>query len=63
MIEVEVKVKSLSEVKLILAYTMRVGAKVVATGETVHCFFDGGRPAVIADRFPTLYEAMKATMD
>ena len=62
-IEVEVKVKSLSEVKLILAYTMRVGAKVVATGETVHCFFDGGRPAVIADRFPTLYEAMKATMD
>ena len=63
MIEVEVKVKNLSEVKLIIAYTMRVGDKVVATGETVHCFFDGGRPAVIADRFPTLYEAMKATME
>ena len=63
MIEISVKVKQLSEVKLIIAYEMRVGGKLVCTGETVHCFFDGGRPAVIADRFPTLYEAMKATMD
>ena len=61
-IEVEVKVKQLSEVKLIIAYTMRVEGKVVATGETVHCFFDGGRPAVIADRFPALYAAMLATI-
>jgi acyl-CoA thioesterase FadM len=60
---VQVKVKQLSEVKLIIAYTMRVEGKVVATGETVHCFFDGGRPAVIADRFPALYAAMLATME
>lgn len=61
-IEITVRVKQLSEVKLIIAYDMRVGGKTVCTGETVHCFFDGGRPAVIAERFPALYEAMKATM-
>ena len=61
MIEISVKVKQLSEVKLILAYDMRVDGKTVCTGETVHCFFDGGRPAVIKDRFPTLYDAMVQT--
>ena len=61
MIEISVKVKQLSEVKLILAYDMRVDGKTVCTGETVHCFFDGGRPAVIKDRFPTLYDAMIQT--
>lgn len=61
MIEISVKVKQLSEVKLILAYDMRVDGKTVCTGETVHCFFDGGRPAVIKDRFPSLYEAMIQT--
>ena len=61
-IEVEVKVKQLGGVKLIIGYEMRVRGQLVCTGETVHCFFDGGRPAVIADRFPALYEAMLATM-
>ena len=61
MIEISVKVKQLSEVKLILAYDMRVDGKTVCTGETVHCFFDGGRPAVIKDRFPTLYDSMIQT--
>ena len=61
-IEISVRVKQLSEVKLIIAYDMRVAGKLVCTGETVHCFFDGGRPAVIAERFPALYEAMVATM-
>ena len=61
MIEISVKVKQLSEVKLILAYDMRVDGKTVCTGETIHCFFDGGRPAVIKDRFPTLYDAMIQT--
>ena len=61
LIEISVKVKQLSEVKLILAYDMRVDGKTVCTGESVHCFFDGGRPAVIKDRFPTLYDAMIQT--
>ena len=60
-IEITVKVKQLSEVKLILTYDMRVDGRTVCTGETVHCFFDGGRPAVIKDRFPTLYDAMIQT--
>ncbi len=61
-IEITVKVKQLSEVKLVIAYDMRVDGKTVCTGETVHCFFDGGRPAVIKDRFPSLYEAMLQTL-
>jgi len=61
LIEITVKVKQISEVKLILAYDMRVDGRTVCTGETVHCFFDGGRPAVIKDRFPTLYDAMIQT--
>ena len=62
-IEVTVRVKQLSEVKLIIAYEMRCGGKLVCTGETVHCFFDGGRPAIIADRFPAFHTALLATMD
>ncbi len=61
-IEITVKVKQLSEVKLVIAYDMRVDGKTVCTGETVHCFFDGGRPAVIKERFPSLYEAMIQTL-
>ena len=61
-IEISVRIKQLSEVKLIIAYDMRVAGKTVCTGETVHCFFDGGRPAVIKDRFPALYEAMLQTL-
>ena len=41
---------------------MRVEGRLVCTGETVHCFFDGGRPAVIAERFPALYAAMMETL-
>ena len=62
-IEISVRIKQLSEVKLIIAYDMRVAGKLVCTGETVHCFFDGGRPAVIAERFPALYAAMKETLE
>ncbi|MBR5076909.1 MAG: acyl-CoA thioesterase [Bacteroidales bacterium] len=62
-IEIAVKVKQLSEVKLVIAYTMRVDGKVVCTAESTHCFFDGGRPAVIAERFPALYAAMKETLE
>ena len=63
LIEITVKVKQLSEVKLILAYDMRVDGRTVCTGETVHCFFDGGRPAVIAQRFPAFHAALLATVE
>ena len=57
-IEVSLKVKQLSELRLTIAYMMRVGGQVVCTAESTHCFFDAGRPAVIATRFPGLVEAM-----
>ena len=57
-IEVTVKVKQLSEIRLTIGYTMRVGSQVVCTAESTHCFFDAGRPAVIAERFPGLHAAM-----
>ena len=62
-IEIRVRVGQISEVKLVLAYEMRVEGRLVCTGETVHCFFDGGRPAVIAERFPALYDAMMQTLE
>ena len=57
-IEVSLRLKQLSEIRLTIAYTMRVGGQIVCTAESTHCFFDGGRPAVIATRFPGLVEAM-----
>ena len=57
-IEVSLRLKQLSEIRLTIAYTMRVGGQVVCTAESTHCFFDAGRPAVIATRFPGLVEAM-----
>ena len=57
-IEVSLRLKQLSEIRLTIAYTMRVGGQIVCTAESTHCFFDAGRPAVIATRFPGLVEAM-----
>lgn len=61
-VEVEVKVAEMSALKITFAYTMRVKGKVVCTGRSVHCFLEGGKPVVFAQRFPQLYEAIQ-TLD
>lgn len=53
-IEIDVRVLSVSGLKLTLGYEMKVEGLTVCTAESVHCFLENGRPVVIADRFPLL---------
>ena len=57
-IEVELTVAEMSELKISFAYTMRVGGKVVCTATSTHCFLANGRPVVLPKRFPVLYHAI-----
>ena len=61
-VEVELTVSEMSELKISFAYTMRVGGKVVCTATSTHCFLENGRPVPLATRFPQLYQAIKATL-
>ena len=58
LIEVEVKVGEMSELKISFNYTMRVGGKVVCTASSTHCFLEAGRPVALQERFPQLYAAI-----
>ena len=62
-IEVEVRIGSMSELKFEFFYTMRKEGKIVAEGHTVHCFTENGRPVVIQKRLPELYERIKKSME
>ena len=57
-IEIEVAVDGMSDLKISFAYTMRVAGKVVCTAVSTHCFLEAGRPVVFRDRFPQLYAAI-----
>lgn len=59
-IEIELKVAEMSALKISFAYTMKVAGKVVCTTTSTHCFLEGGRPVVLKDRFPELYDAIAA---
>ena len=61
-IEIEIRVTSMTELKLSFGYTMKVGGKVVCTASSTHCFLAGGRPVVLADRFPELHAAIASTL-
>ena len=60
-IEIELKVAEMSALKISFAYTMRVAGKVVCTATSTHCFLESGRPVVLKDRFPELYNAIAAS--
>ena len=53
-VEVEVKLGSLSDLKFEFHYIMRKDGRLVAEGHSVHCFTENGRPVVIAKRLPEL---------
>lgn len=57
-IELEVKVAEMTELKLSFSYTMRVGGKIVCTATSTHCFLEAGRPVALSERFPDLYQAI-----
>ena len=53
-VEVEVRLGSLSDLKFEFHSIMRKDGKLVAEGHSVHCFTENGRPVVIAKRLPEL---------
>ena len=57
-IDVEVVISHLSELKFEFSYVMRVGGKTVCTAQSMHCFTENGRPVVLSKRLPGLYEAI-----
>ena len=54
-VEVEVSICNMSDLKFEFKYIMRKDGKLVAEGHSVHCFTENGRPVVIAKRLPKLY--------
>ena len=59
LIEVEVAISNMQDLKFEFTYTMRVGDKVVCVGQSTHCFTENGKPVVIARRLPELFEKIQ----
>lgn len=57
-IEVEVSISKMSEMKFDFSYVMRVGDKLVCTAQSTHCFMENGRPVAISHRLPDFYKAI-----
>ena len=59
LIQVDITVAELSQLKAKFAYTMTCNGKIVCQATSLHCFLNSeGRPLVIADRFPEFYKAL-----
>ena len=54
-VEIRTVIKEIKAARLTIEYTMTVGADMVFTGESVHCFIENGRPVRIEERFPLLH--------
>ena len=59
LIEIEVVISNIQDLKFEFTYTMRLGNKIVCIGQSTHCFMEKGRPVVIAKRLPELYQAIQ----
>lgn len=53
-VEVEVSLCNMSDLKFEFKYIMKKDGRIVAEGHSVHCFTENGRPVVIAKRLPEL---------
>ena len=58
LIDIEVLISSMQDLKFEFTYTMKVDGKVVCLGKSTHCFMENGRPVVIARRLPELYRLL-----
>lgn len=58
-IEVEVTINLVSEMRFEFHYVMRVGEKTVCTAQSTHCFVEKGRPVAISKRLPGLFNAIQ----
>ena len=57
-IDIEVFISKVTEMKFEFTYVMRVGDKIVCNGKSLHCFIENGRPVAISKRLPELYQAI-----
>jgi acyl-CoA thioester hydrolase len=57
-IDIEVNIGKISEMKFDFVYTMRVNDKVVCTAQSSHCFIENNRPVAISKRLPDLFKAL-----
>jgi acyl-CoA thioester hydrolase len=57
-IEIEVNIGKMSEMKFEFDYTMRVEGKVVCIAHSVHCFIENNRPVAISKRLPDFFKAL-----
>lgn len=58
-VEIEVTVNLVSEMRFEFNYLMRVGEKTVCTAQSTHCFTENGRPVAISKRLPELCQAIR----
>lgn len=64
MIEIDVRLNSLTPVRNEFAYTMRSGGKVICIASSQHCFLDKNfRPISIKKVNPPLYELLERTVE
>ena len=57
-IDVEVNIAKMSEMKFDFSYVMRVGEKVICKAQSSHCFIENNRPVAISKRLPDFYNAL-----
>ena len=60
-IEVNLKVKEMSPLKITFSYIMKVWEAIVFKGTSTHCFIDTatGRPVVMQERWPELFAKLQ----
>ncbi len=61
-IDIEVKISKMSEMKFEFEYTMQTNGKLVCIGHSAHCFIENGRPVAISKRLPELYNTLMARL-
>ena len=61
-IDIEVKISKMSEMKFEFIYTMQTNGKLVCIGHSAHCFIENGRPVAISKRLPELYNSLMARL-
>ena len=58
-IEIEVNISKMTEMKFDFSYIMRVDGKVVCNAQSAHCFIENNRPVALSKRLPEFYKAEK----
>ena len=57
-VDIEVGITKMSEMKFEFSYTMRVDGKVVCTAQSSHCFIENNRPVANSKRLPEFFKAL-----